>query len=323
MPSPIADLDGYRATRRTITRSHRIREPLLELGQDAFQEVLQPTLVVVATPEPGAASEAPFRLEERQWADRAAAPVEPPEVLRILLSAPSLPAVVFRELGFQTSRKVTERLLHREPPPADISPLVPLLEGRNVREFLEDSPRLYLHADPRALADAGARLRSPEQYLAVQFVVRQTASFPIAARHRGVAFRNSLLAGFPAEGFSADLCVGLLNSALYRALHVAARRDARQAAFPQVKIAHLRSLPAPPSVGRESVESLSREFSAGRAVDREALDAAVFDLFAIPPDHRLAVCAFLGQRAPALGYPTSAPVPHSSLEIVRRSVEQD
>src|SRR5690606_9180321 len=74
----------------------------------------------------------------------------------------------------------------------------------------------------------------------------QTAPVPIAALHGGLAFRNSLLGGFASAHLSARLLVALLNSSLYRALHLAGQRDARQAAFPQVKVGHLRALPLPP-----------------------------------------------------------------------------
>src|SRR5690606_10146296 len=93
------------------------------------------------------------------------------------------------------------------------------------------------------------------------------------------------------------LMVGLLNSSLYRALHVARQRDARQAAFPQVKIRHLRELPRPPHgpAACERIRDLSRRASAG-GVDgtlRAALDDAVFDLFDIAAADRAAILRLL------------------------------
>src|SRR5690606_1935516 len=97
----------------------------------------------------------------------------------------------------------------------------------------------------------------------VQVVVRQTAAFTIAARHEGAAFRNSLIAAFSTEAADTTLLLGLLNSALFRALHLSRQRDARQAAFPQVKLSHLRSLPCPPDDDhqREMVRVVSKEAS--------------------------------------------------------------
>ena len=118
------------------------------------------------------------------------------------------------------------------------------------------------------------------------------------------------------------LVVALLNSALYRALHVASRRDARQQAFPQVKIAHLRALPAPPrDPPLEAQLAALTATATANGVDRAALDTAVFDLFAVPEAHRVAVIGFLAARAPELGYrsaPGSAPDRQTPLDPVRQ-----
>ena len=311
VPSPLADLDGYRAVRLALSRRHTVREPLLEFGQDAFDEVVQPCIALVADPDSvPRPTDREWRLEERQRANGIAARVAPPEILARFRGTSTLPSEVFREMGFQTTSTVTRTMLLRADEP-DQWHRVPLLEGRNVREFFVGSPRLFLAADPERLHAARARLRPVAEYARVDFVVRQTASVPIAARHSGLPFRNTLLAGFARAELPVALLVGLLNSALYRALHLAARRDARQAVFPQVKIAHLRELPAPPGGGgRERVAALASELEAsaiangGRADQplRSALDEAVFDLFEVPVKDRESVLTFLAERAGPLGY---------------------
>jgi len=124
---------------------------------------------------------------------------------------------------------------------------------------------------------------------------------PIAALCSGMPFRNSLLAGFARDDLEPDLIVGLLNSTLYRALHLAARRDARQAAFPQVKVSHLRALPRPPDDRRACTrvaELAQRATRSGLDLALgEQLDRAVFDLFAVADAEREAVRAFLRARA--------------------------
>jgi Eco57I restriction-modification methylase len=325
LPSPIADLDGYRAVRRAVSARHVVREPLLEFGQDAFESVVQPCFLLVADPDARATeSDRAWTLSERQRAGNAAVAVSAPELLTLLGGAPTLPAELFREMGFQSSGAVSRTLFLRAPEP-DALHRYPLLEGRDVFEFRQGEPRLYLRADPELLRQAGARLRAAEDYRRVGFVVRQTAKMPIAALHRGLPFRNSLLAGLNADGISAELAVALLNSALYRALHLAARRDARQAAFPQVKLAHLRSLPRPPACAelRDRVAALTRRATSSgvsRELRRE-LDDAVFDLFAVPEDHRRAVLGWLAERVPALYPPLDAPAPSSSLAPVRARLE--
>jgi hypothetical protein len=82
-----------------------------------------------------------------------------------------------------------------------------------------------------------------------------------------------------------------LNSSLYRALHLARQRDGRQSVFPQVKIAHLRSLPRPPRSSAsswQSVSALTRAASESTpsAALRQALDEAVFELFQLQPSER-------------------------------------
>ncbi len=308
VPSPIADLDGYRAVRRAVRSGHTPCEPMLEFGQDAFESVTQPCFALIAEATTGSASphdadDAPLRLAERQRADGQAAEIQPPAALTEIGKLPPFPRELFGEMGFQTAGSVTAQLLLRAAGP-DARHHYPLLEGRDVREFSEGEPRLFLAPDREALAKARCRLRELHDYSRVSFVIRQTARYPIAARHRGLPFRNSLLAGFEVAGLPPDLVVGLLNSSLYRALHLASRRDARQAVFPQVKIAHLRALPEPPAdpAARAQIAALSAEMTQS-GVDPERadrLDAAVFRLFSLELPAARAIREFLAARnAPA------------------------
>jgi hypothetical protein len=216
---------------------------------------------------------------------------------------PRLPGELFGEMGLQTSSAVSKQLLYRgNEPPSEYSYV--LLEGRNIAEFSLGAPRLFLKPDRALLAQHRVRLRDVSEYGRVKLVVRQTAAITIAAAHDGTPFRNSLLAGFELPEFPFELTLGLLNSTLYRALHLAARRDARQGAFPQVKIAHLRALPAPPrAAGLQAIGELSRTASQrGLSVElRAALDAAVFSQFAISADEAREISDFVKERAPQAG----------------------
>jgi len=307
VPSPIADLHGYRAVRRAVRATHTPCEPMLEFGQDAFASVTQPCFALVAEARTGDSSpltleEPPFRLAERQRAGGQAVEVSPPAKLLELANGPVFPRELFGEMGFQTTSSVTRELLRRGAAPDSLHHY-PLLEGRDVREFSEGEPRLFLSPDPVALANARCRLRHRDDYQRVRFVIRQTARYPIAALHRGLPFRNSLLAGFAVEGFPPDLVVGLLNSSLYRALHLALRRDARQATFPQVKIGHLRALPEPPpNPGqRAQIADLSAQLthSGFDPVLAERLDTAVFGLFALESPAVREILDFLVARGVA------------------------
>jgi hypothetical protein len=304
LPSPVADLDGYRPVRRALAASHTPREPLLELGQDAFIGVTQPSFALIA--DAGALAgdgQRPWRLVERQRARTAARRLEPPAVLDRIAARPSFPRELFGELGFQSAGVVSRSLFLRADSP-DERHTVPLLEGREVREFHVGAPRLFLEPDPEVLASSRCRLRPAEQYGRAAFVVRQTAKYPIAALHSGLPFRNTLLAGYSHEAFPPEVVVALLNSSLYRALHLALWRDARQAAFPQVKVAHLRALPAPPASdgARGALSELTSRMTRLGVTpsSREALDRVVFDLFEIGAHERAAIVAFLHERAPEL-----------------------
>ncbi len=304
VPSPIADLQGYRAVRRAVRASHTPCEPMLEFGQDAFESVTQPCFALIADARTGCAaldptSDLPFRLAERQRAGAVALEVKPPEALTLISRLPPFPPALFGEMGFQTTGRVTKELLLRAPQ-ADARHHYPLLEGRDVRPFWQGSPNLFLAPDRDVLTATRCRLRDRDDYARVRFVIRQTARFPIAALHAGLPFRNSLLAGFTVDGMPPELVVGLLNSALYRAMHLAAQRDARQATFPQVKVGHLRALPAPPEDAprRAQIAALCVDLSkgGGESTLGEHLDAAVFELFGVKTEAAREIREFLSVR---------------------------
>jgi hypothetical protein len=308
LPSSVSDLDGYRSTRQTLRARHSPLEPLPEYGQDAFQGVVQPCFGLLAAPRDPSdmvfeASDGVWSLEERTHAAGSAFSVPMPEALGRVQQLLPLPPETFREVGFQSNRLVAAELFHRGPEPKEPF-VVPLLEGRNVGEFIERAPGLFLFPDPDIFRQTKCRLKGSESYEAVDLVVRQTASFTIAARHGGLAFRNSLLGAFASADVDADLLAGLLNSALYRALHVARQRDARQAAFPQVKVSHLRKLPQPPldQQVRAEIRRISVAASEAGGLNERArteLDGAVFRLFSLSADEAVSVCSFLQERAPA------------------------
>ena len=305
IPSPLADLAGYRHVRSALAESHAVQEPLLELGQDAFASVTQPCFALVAAPRtsPALEPECAFVLTERRRAAGAASELQTPPALARLSGLPRLPAELFGEMGLQTNSAVTRQLLYRgTTPPAEFS--YPLLEGRNIAEFSLSAPRLFLKPDQVFLAQQRCRLRDAADYRRVKLVVRQTAAITIAAAHDGKPFRNSLLAGFEVDEFPFALTLGLLNSTLYRALHLAGRRDARQGAFPQVKISHLRSLPAPPSGAvRSEIAALAAEASrGGLTVElRRALDTAVFGAFDISEAEATEIAVFVYRQSPRAG----------------------
>lgn len=241
VPTPMADLAGYGATREALSLVARVDDPLEELGFDQFESVVQPTMILSATAVAGneRASRAPWRLAGGDDTGRTSLASSLIERLRAM---PRFNRDTFGEGGFQSAKTIART--HMGALSSDPRFTVPLREGSDVIAFACSPPSIALDPDHAALSAAGCTLRSMDFYQRVTVLIRQTARFPIAARHEPVhAFRNSLLAGFSDDPLV--LCA-LLNSSLLRAAHLDAQRDGRQVVFPQLKVAHLRALPAPP-----------------------------------------------------------------------------
>jgi hypothetical protein len=203
-----------------------------------------------------------------------------------------LPARLFGERGLQSMGADTAHLASAP----DERHSVPIRTGSDVDAFRLRAPSLF--ADP---AWFGRRLRPSDEWRSVRFVVRQTARAPLAALSDGAAFRNSLLAGFEDDEYPAAFLVAYLNSSPIRWLHYVRHRDARQG-MPQLKVAHLRRTPEPPSraLVRE-LAALGEALSAGgRSFDRDAqaeLDRSVARAFDLTP----AEVARITQTSAALG----------------------
>jgi hypothetical protein len=175
---------------------------------------------------------------------------------------------------------------------------VPLREGADVGEFRALPPQLFADA-----AQLGARLRPAPDWRSVKLLIRQTARFPMAALADGAAFRNSLLAGFDSDEFPAPLLACLLNSSLLRWLHYTQQRDARQG-MPQLKIGHLRALPAPPAdpVLGSALAALGARLGARNAglsaAERLELDGLVGSLYGLDAAERELVSTWAAQHPP-------------------------
>ena len=247
LPSSVADLDGYAPTRAAHDHYCQVDPCLLSFGEHTFDGILQPTMAlhstrVIRTEPVGDASTAGWRLErpdlslcEQQLLDR-------------LLRLDRIPPHLVGERGYQTSPHDRAQLkpLNGPLPPNHVA----LLTGTEVTEYRTLTPRLCV--DPARLS---GRLRSWQAFGEVALVIRQTARYPMASLSPGLAFRNSVLAGFEDEAFPGPLLLSYLNSTPVRWFHFQSQRDARQG-MPQTKIAHLRRLPRPPDLHCEAGRSL-------------------------------------------------------------------
>ncbi len=281
LPTSVADLDGYRAVREAHDRACAVRGELESFGDGAFEGVFQPCMALVSTrrlaPEASSGAPWPLRRDDVDEVSR--------RLLARLAAAPTLPREVFGERGLQTDAALRERLV-RDPAAAGEG-AVALREGKDVGEFRLGPPKLWARA-----ADVAGRLRGADEFRAVSAVVRQTARYPIAAVSDGIAFRNTLLAVFARAPWTAHALVALLNSSLVRWHHHARFRDAREG-MPQVKVGHLRAVPAPPEGAAARLAEVGARLSARNEGvtddERRALDEVTFELYGLDEGEREAV----------------------------------
>jgi hypothetical protein len=283
LPSSMSELAGYRPTRRAHDRLCAPDATLADLGASAFDGVFQPCMVLRSTRRAAALEHVP----DRPW------PVERPDLDAVAhgliekLSRPPLPPHLFGERGLQSTGKDGAHLVAAP----DARHSVPLRSGSDVEAFGLKRPSA--HADP---AWFGARLRPASEWERVRLLVRQTARVPVAALSDGAGFRNSLLAGFEDAEHSAEFLVAYLNSTPVRWLHHARHRDARQG-MPQLKIAHLRAIPAPPSLElKRTLAAFGKALSErGRGIcasEQAELDELVADSFDLSQKERQRLLEF-------------------------------
>ncbi len=291
LPSSMSELSGYAPTRRAHDRLCEPDATLADLGDAGFEGVFQPCMVLASTRRASPLYDVP----ERAW------PIERPDLDALALalieklSLEPLPARLFGERGLQSMGDDTTHLAGCP----DERHTVPLRSGADIEAFRLRRPSQF--ADPGWF---GSRLRSAAQWERVRFVVRQTARAPLAALSDGVAFRNSLLAGFEDADYPATFLVAYLNSTPIRWLHYVRHRDARHG-MPQLKVQHLRRTPRPPSPALvEELSRLGAELSSRAsgvdAAAQEALDARVAVAFRLSDAERERIT----QVVPALGLPS-------------------
>ncbi|MDH3592910.1 MAG: methyltransferase domain-containing protein, partial [Planctomycetota bacterium] len=226
LPAQVCELDGYGPLRAYIRRHASLVEPLLELGEQAFPGVTQPSCGLVLQ-----------RHAERKGSGDSS-PFTRPDALPLVLTVRKrAPPGTFQDIGVH-SGNCAKKLFDRGGRP--------IREGRDVMPYaLRDARRTF--ARPYDLGpNEYFRAKDLSIYQSVPIVIRQTASRPIAALHRDPTFfRNSVLACRGIAGVAPELIVAWLNSSAVAWYHRTRVAEASQRAFPQVKLRHLRDLPMP------------------------------------------------------------------------------
>jgi len=269
VPSSMSEQSGYAPTRNAHDRYCVCDDALPDLG-DSFEGVFQPCMALLSTRRDALAigSDARWPMERPDLDDLAASILHK-------LEGPALAPGLFGERGVQSFGD--DKAHMRDAP--DETHTVALRTGSDMHAFRRGPPRAW--ADPSWFR---GRLRPAKSFEQVRVLIRQTARFPIACLSDGLGFRNSILAGFAQADLPAEALVAWLNSNPIRYCHYARHRDARQG-MPQVKIGHLRVLPAPPPAIVGELASLGAELSKGndgtKPEDQHRLDdlvARAFDL---------------------------------------------
>ena len=293
VPTSMCDLSGYEPSRRAHDALCAVDEVLPDFG-DRFDDVFQPCMGLFSTRRAARVEVARtpgWPLERDDLDARSAA------LLARLDALPKVPADCFGERGFQSVKGDVSKMRPGDAPPR--AGEVGLRIGGDVAAFRRSAPSFL--CDPHAL---DGRFREEAEWREVSVLVRQTARFPMACLADGVAFRNSVLAGFATQELPAELLVAYVNAWPVRWFHYVRHRDARQG-MPQMKIAHLRALPSPADDREKRLAlaalgaTLSLRNDGVRPDEQRAIDDLAADLLGLDDDERALVRAWAATFAGA------------------------
>ena len=287
LPTSTSDLDGYEPTRRAHDALAVCDDELPDFGEKAFDGVFQPSMGLLSTRRTAPITletTGPWPLERRDLDPFTRALVER------LSALPPLPPGLFGERGFQSAPADARHLAPRLAPEPPFT--VAVRAGSDIAPFLRKPAEI--HCDPAAFS---GRFRAPAAWRTVKLLIRQTARYPMVVLSDGEAFRTSILAGFADDAWSPHLLLGYLNSTPVRWLHYMRHRDARQG-MPQLKIAHLRAIPAPPPRGAttEALIRMGRELGERNTgitpEEQDELDSLVAEILSLDEPERALVRMF-------------------------------
>ncbi len=232
VPTSMSDLLGYRPSRQAHDELCACDSELPDFGTEEFDGVFQPCMGLLSTRR---SAREVIQTDEPWPLARADLDANDIAIVQHLASLPKLSPSLFGERGFQSLSEDLKHLHALTQPEGTYC--VGVRVGADVEPFRAHGPKLF--CDPSVF---GGRFRGASVWESVRVLIRQTARYPMAALADGAAFRNSVLAGFEDDIWSAYALMAYLNSAPIRWYHYMSHRDARQG-MPQLKIMHLRALP--------------------------------------------------------------------------------
>lgn len=282
LPRQMADLEVYSEVRRQVSARAALAGPVLDVGESAFPGVTHPVglFTFIIRDHATRGSPAAWPVLDADPATTSKGKVEPlKEVAAKLAKLPRFAPETFSDPGVHTGNAGKMLVRRRRP----VGPAAPLRIGSDVTPFVLSRPRHWLRLGVAPSRRTYFTIRPLSRYRQVPIVLRQTANRPIAARHsRPTYFRNSVLACAGLAGLPHTVMVGLLNSALFAWLLRTMAADARQRTFPQVKVGHLRQLPAPPAPCRPSLmgqlDKAVRAAEAAAATEEKVADRLLLSI---------------------------------------------
>jgi len=244
IPTAVCELERYGPTRSAVRKFARLDAEPLDLGEEVFAGITQPTTLLSLTSgvDPGSPPSSPWKS-----APLAGPSVREEALLAHLSSFPRLPDKTFADPGVHTGNSARELIFKEESEAlASGAPIAPVRVGRDLTPYQLREPGAWIRTDLERSSSRSFRIPSRARMCAFPILLRQTATHPIAALHSDPTyFRNSLLACRGTPDLDPAYLVAVLNSPLIALWHRRAHRDARQRSFPQVKVGHLATLPFP------------------------------------------------------------------------------
>lgn len=292
LPRPVAELTAYADVRQQVSALAELSEPVVDAGETVFPGVTHPVglFVFIKRDRPVVGTTAAWPVKSDRPTVRRGDRLAP--LWQALHRLPRFPPGTFSDPGVHTGNAAGV-LLASSPESADCRPL---RVGGDIRPFVCGLPSIWLRLRVKPSRNRYFHIRPWQRYASVPIVVRQTANRPIAARHEPPAyFRNSVLACAGVPGLPHTVVVGVLNSALLACYHRHLTVDARQRAFPQVKVKHLQNLPLPAALLRDrkllleldemvkAAEKLARAETSLPASVAACLERLVLRAYDLPP----------------------------------------
>lgn len=199
VPDQVGHLKGYENIRCAVTRQTSLMN-VCYWGENVFSGVVTPALTFITDVKHKGATEIQLKDQNttkhainggNTWQPRSKHAELIEKLNRQAVPLPNC----FADPGVHTGNCVKKLIFSEEESPTDS---IPVLEGKQVSRYSCNRPTKVLCLKYERREGEYFRIGPKEKYEDSEFVIRQTASFPIVGpRKHAIYFRNSLLALYP------------------------------------------------------------------------------------------------------------------------------